>query len=102
MSAAGMRSTTSDAKDPAANAVTGIARLDAATGNLIYADGIRVSIHGLDDLIVVANGREVMIMPRGSSQNVRNFAKDSIAKQSSRGNPAAALGSPAMSQRGHR
>ncbi|MEQ1538985.1 MAG: mannose-1-phosphate guanylyltransferase/mannose-6-phosphate isomerase [Sphingorhabdus sp.] len=65
-----------NAKDPAANAVTGIARLDAATGNLIHADGIRVSIHGLDDLIVVANGREVMIMPRGSSQNVRNFAKD--------------------------
>jgi mannose-1-phosphate guanylyltransferase len=63
-------------KDAAANAVTGTARLDAATGNLIHADGIRVSIHGLDDLIVVANGREVMIMPRGSSQNVRTFAKD--------------------------
>lgn len=63
-------------KDPAANAVTGNARIDAASGNLIHADGIRVSIHGVDDLIVVANGREVMIMPRGSSQNVRNFAKD--------------------------
>jgi mannose-1-phosphate guanylyltransferase len=65
-----------NAKDSAANAVTGNARIDAASGNLIHADGIRVSIHGLDDLIVVANGREVMIMPRGASQNVRNFAKD--------------------------
>lgn len=63
-------------KDAAANAVAGNARIDAASGNLIHADGIRVSIHGVDDLIVVANGREVMIMPRGSSQNVRNFAKD--------------------------
>jgi mannose-1-phosphate guanylyltransferase len=63
-----------NAKDNAANAVTGPARLDAANGNLIHADGIRVSIHGVDGLIVVANGREVMIMPRGSSQKVRDFA----------------------------
>lgn len=62
-----------NAKDTATNAVTGTARIIEATGNLIHADGIRVSIHGLDDLIVVANGREVMIMPRGSSQKVRDF-----------------------------
>ena len=65
-----------NAKDAATNAVTGTARIDGANGNLIHADGIRVSIHGVDDLIVVANGREVMIMPRGSSQKVRDFAKD--------------------------
>ena len=64
------------AKDEGGNTTIGEVRLSEATGNLIHADGIRVSIHGLDDLIVVANGREVMIMPRGSSQNVRNFAKD--------------------------
>ncbi len=63
-------------KDAATNAVTGTARIIEATGNLIHADGIRVSIHGVDDLIVVANGTEVMIMPRGSSQKVRDFAKD--------------------------
>ena len=65
-----------NAKDAANNAVTGTARVNAASGNLIHADGIRVSIHGLDELIVVANGKEVMIMPRGSSQNVRDFAGD--------------------------
>ena len=65
-----------NAKDSANNAVTGTVRVNAATGNLIHADCIRVSIHGLDDLIVVANGKEVMIMPRGSSQNVRGFAGD--------------------------
>jgi mannose-1-phosphate guanylyltransferase len=63
-------------KDTATNAVTGSTRIIEATGNLIHADGIRVSIHGVDDLIVVANGREVMIMPRGSSQRARDFAKD--------------------------
>jgi mannose-1-phosphate guanylyltransferase len=63
-------------KDAGNNAVNGNARIDGATGNLIHADGVRVSIHGIDDLIVVANGQEVMILPRGSSQNVRDFAKD--------------------------
>jgi mannose-1-phosphate guanylyltransferase len=65
-----------NAKDVATNAVIGTARIDDATGNLIHADGIRVSIHGVEDLIVVANGREVMIMPRGSSQKARDFARD--------------------------
>ena len=63
-------------KDEGGNTSIGAVRLSEATGNLIHADGIRVSIHGVDDLIVVANGREVMIMPRGSSQKVRDFAKD--------------------------
>jgi mannose-1-phosphate guanylyltransferase len=65
-----------NAKDDQHNAVTGAARLDEAAGNLVHADEIRVSIHGVKDLIVVANGREVMILPRGASQKVRDFAKD--------------------------
>jgi len=63
-------------KDDAGNVTTGAIRIDVSTGNLIHADGIRVSVHGVDDLIIVANGNEVMIMPRGSSQKVRDFAKD--------------------------
>jgi mannose-1-phosphate guanylyltransferase len=64
------------AKDERANAAHGTIRLSEASGNLIHADGIRVSVHGVHDLIVVANGEEVMILPRGSSQKVRDFAKD--------------------------
>lgn len=63
-------------KDDAGNVTTGAVRIDAGTGNLIHAEGIRVSVHGIDGLIIVANGNEVMIMPRGSSQKVRDFAKD--------------------------
>jgi mannose-1-phosphate guanylyltransferase len=63
------------AKDEQGNATHGNVRLSEASGNLIHADGIRVSVHGVDDLIVVANGKEVMILPRGSSQKVRDFAK---------------------------
>lgn len=63
------------AKDDRDNVVQGDARLSEARNNLVHtADGIRVSIHGVSDLIVVANGREVMILPRGSSQKVRDFA----------------------------
>jgi mannose-1-phosphate guanylyltransferase/mannose-1-phosphate guanylyltransferase/mannose-6-phosphate isomerase len=58
------------------NVFTGNVRSSDASGNLIHADGIRVSVHGIDNLIIVANGREVMIVPRGSSQKVRDFAGD--------------------------
>ncbi len=61
--------------DGAGNVASGPVRVSDARGNLVHADGIRVTIHGVDDLIVVANGREVMILPRGSSQKVRDFAR---------------------------
>lgn len=63
-------------KDHGGNTTIGAVRLSEASGNLIHADGIRVSVHGVDDLIIVANGNEVLILPRGSSQKVRDFAKD--------------------------
>jgi len=63
-------------KDDGHNTTIGEVRLSEATGNLIHADGIRVSVHGVNDLIVVANGKEVLILPRGTSQKVRDFAKD--------------------------
>lgn len=64
------------AKDAANNALSGPIRIDAATGNLIHADGIRVSVHGVNDVIIVANGKEVLVLPRGASQRVRDFARD--------------------------
>ena len=62
-------------KDANGNVTSGTIRLDASHGNLIHADGIRVSVHGVDDLLIVANGNEVMILPRGTSQKVRDFAR---------------------------
>jgi mannose-1-phosphate guanylyltransferase/mannose-1-phosphate guanylyltransferase/mannose-6-phosphate isomerase len=61
-------------KDADGNVTSGTVRLDSIHGNLIHADGIRVSVHGVDDLLIVANGNEVMILPRGTSQKVRDFA----------------------------
>jgi mannose-1-phosphate guanylyltransferase/mannose-1-phosphate guanylyltransferase/mannose-6-phosphate isomerase len=61
-------------KDADGNVTSGTVRVDSSHGNLIHADGIRVSVHGVDDLLIVANGNEVMILPRGTSQKVRDFA----------------------------
>ena len=62
------------AKDEAANSLKGDIRLFEASGNLIRSDGLRVSISGVTDLIVVASGNEVLILPRGSSQDVKKFS----------------------------
>ena len=63
-------------KDADGNVSSGAVRIDAGHGNLIHAKGIRVSVHGVDDLLVIANGSEIMILPRGTSQKVRDFAKE--------------------------
>lgn len=63
-------------KDADGNVSSGAVRIDAGHGNLIHANGIRVSVHGVDDLLVIANGSEIIILPRGTSQKVRDFAKD--------------------------
>jgi mannose-1-phosphate guanylyltransferase len=61
-------------KDAAGNALSGTVRIDRASNNLIHADDIRVSVHGVSDVIIVANGSEVLVLPRGKSQKVRDFA----------------------------
>jgi mannose-1-phosphate guanylyltransferase/mannose-1-phosphate guanylyltransferase/mannose-6-phosphate isomerase len=63
-------------KDADGNVTSGAIRMNNSHGNLIHAHGIRVSVHNVDDLLIVANGNEAMILPRGSSQKVRDFATD--------------------------
>ncbi|THD37918.1 MAG: mannose-1-phosphate guanylyltransferase/mannose-6-phosphate isomerase [Sphingomonas sp.] len=41
--------------------------------SLIHADGVRVALVGVTDLIVVANGTDVLITPRGRSQEVKKL-----------------------------
>ena len=56
------------------NVLSGPIRLSDSTGNLIKSDGIRISAAGIEDLIIVASGNEVMILPRGQSQRVKGFS----------------------------
>lgn len=59
------------AKDQAGNVVAGDAIFRDTRGCLIEAEGIQVVTVGVSDLIVVASGGTVLILPRGESQRVR-------------------------------
>lgn len=61
-------------KDGHGNVVRGDVRLTESKGNLIESDGIRISATGIEDLIIVASGNEVLILPRGRSQEVKQFS----------------------------
>ena len=42
-------------------------------GCLVRTDGLRVALVGVEDLIVVASGNDVLILPRGRSQEVKKL-----------------------------
>jgi mannose-1-phosphate guanylyltransferase len=54
---------------------------------LIRADGVRVAMVGCKDLIVVASGDQVLIMPRGRSQEVKRVVEQ-LSNASAFGRPA--------------
>jgi mannose-1-phosphate guanylyltransferase/mannose-1-phosphate guanylyltransferase/mannose-6-phosphate isomerase len=62
-------------KDDADNAVTGAGRTLEASGNLIRSEGPRVTLVGVEDLIVIASADEVLILPRGRSQDVKRVVE---------------------------
>jgi mannose-1-phosphate guanylyltransferase len=59
--------------DAAGNSILGdVIALDT-TNSLIRADGITVTVSGVSDLIIIANGTHVMIVPKGQSQDVKKI-----------------------------
>jgi mannose-1-phosphate guanylyltransferase len=68
------------AKDAAGNAGSANATLIETQGCLVRSDGIRVSLVGTEDLIVVASGNEILIVPRGKSQLVKKAAEAAAAR----------------------
>jgi mannose-1-phosphate guanylyltransferase len=60
------------ARDALGNSATGDVVLQDTSNCLVRSDGnVTVALHGVSDLIVVASGSTVMILPRGSSQEVK-------------------------------
>ena len=57
--------------DAAANVLQGGATAIDSHGCLVRSDGPHVTIVGARDLIVIATGGEVLVLPRGASQEVR-------------------------------
>ena len=60
-------------RDESGNAHRGDVLAIDTTDCLIRSDGIRISAVGISDLIVVASGNDVMILPRGRSQEVKKL-----------------------------
>jgi mannose-1-phosphate guanylyltransferase len=50
-------------------------------GTLIRSDGIRIHTVGVSDLIVIASGNDVLIVPRGKSQDVKKIVDALRARQ---------------------
>jgi len=59
------------AKDAQNNAVQGAAHAIETRGCLIRSDGPHVTVVGAQDLIVIATADEILVLPRGRSQDVR-------------------------------
>jgi mannose-1-phosphate guanylyltransferase/mannose-1-phosphate guanylyltransferase/mannose-6-phosphate isomerase len=62
-------------QDGQGNAANETATLIDAQGCLVRSDGLHITLVGVHDLIVVASGNEVMIVPRGKSQLVKQAAE---------------------------
>jgi mannose-1-phosphate guanylyltransferase len=60
-------------KDAQGNVISGDCVVLDSQNNLIRSDGLRVSISGVQDLIVIASGNDIMILPRGQSQDVKKL-----------------------------
>ena len=58
-------------KDAAGNVADGQATLLDCANTLVRADGMQVSVIGVEDLIVVASGNSVLVMPRSRAQDVK-------------------------------
>ena len=62
------------AKDANGNVHGGDVFTVDTANNLIRSDGLRISVAGVSDLIIIASGNDVMILPRGGSQAAKAIA----------------------------
>ena len=62
-------------KDGEGNAIHGAGQTIDSNGCLIRSEGPRVTLVGVDDLIVIASADEVLILPRGRSQDVKRVVE---------------------------
>ncbi|HVF93051.1 MAG TPA: mannose-1-phosphate guanylyltransferase/mannose-6-phosphate isomerase [Sphingomonas sp.] len=60
-------------RDGAGNAHRGEILAIETENCLVRSDGIKIALVGVSDLIVVASGNDVLIMPRGRSQDIKKL-----------------------------
>ncbi len=62
-------------KDGGGNVFGGDVVARDTRNSLIRSDGLRISVSGVSDLIIIASGNDVMILPRGQAQDVKEMLK---------------------------
>ena len=60
-------------KDTAGNAALGPVTMVATRDSLIVSQGPRVAVHGIEDLVVVADGDAVLVIRKDDAQSVREI-----------------------------
>ncbi len=60
-------------KDAAGNAAIGPVTMVAARDCLVVSRGVRVAVHGITDLVVVADGDAVLVIRKDDAQSVREI-----------------------------
>ncbi|WP_108812352.1 mannose-1-phosphate guanylyltransferase/mannose-6-phosphate isomerase [Sphingorhabdus sp. Alg231-15] len=61
------------ASDDQTNVTSGDVLALDTQNSLIHADKLEIATYGISDLIIIAEGNKVMILPRGQSQNVKKI-----------------------------
>lgn len=59
--------------DDQSNVTDGAVVAVESQNNLIQTDGVEIATFGIKDMIIVASGNQVMVLPRGKSQNVKKI-----------------------------
>ncbi len=67
-------------RDASGNAIQGAVVLREATDNLVIADGMKVCVAGVDNLIVIATPDSVLILPRDRAQEVKSLREIALKR----------------------
>lgn len=59
------------ARDSNGNALQGSAALLDGAGNLLFSDGPKICAAGIEDMIIIATGEAVVVLPRARAQEVK-------------------------------
>ncbi|MCG6956309.1 MAG: mannose-1-phosphate guanyltransferase, partial [Gemmatimonadetes bacterium] len=62
--------------DWAGNHVHGSSSVVEGSGNVVWAEGGRVVLYGVDDLVVVRTGDTTLVMPRGKAAALKDLLRE--------------------------
>lgn len=79
------------ARDADGNSAEGNAILVDVKNCLVRSDGARVALVGMEDAIVIASGKDILVLARGRSEDIRNVTQR-IGRDSSPGLPSTGSG----------